>query len=216
MALEKRIVNGSYSVGQPLPGEQELASQFHVSVGTMRRALNSLTKRGLISRQRGRGTIVIRAVTNSLGHVASRVGSDPQFVEFTAGMETAPEAACRALELTPGSQALVAKRHLLLEDGSRIFGTIYWPASFCTRLGGEDSIDLEAWEREYERLGIAAGKYTESVASIAATDDIASMLSIDTGTPILRITRLVKLDNVPLEYAVGYCALKDVEFQFKT
>lgn len=216
MALEKEIVGGAYSVGQPLPGEQDLASRFQVSVGTMRRALTSLTKRGLISRQRGRGTIIVQTNSSSLNYVATRAGSDPEFIDFKARIDVCPDAVCKALDLDPGVQVVVAERTLQLQDGSRIFGHIYWPAAFCPQLSSKDTILLEDWEREYGRLGIAFGVCTESVTAIAATDDLATKLKVAAGSPILRVTRVVRSETLVLEFAVGYCALKDTEFHFRS
>lgn len=53
-----RIENGVWEVGRRLPNEFELADEFKVSQGTMRRALIKLESMGLLSRKPGRGTVV--------------------------------------------------------------------------------------------------------------------------------------------------------------
>jgi DNA-binding GntR family transcriptional regulator len=55
-ALENQIL--SMSPNSLLPTEQQLARRFQVSRVTVRRALSCLGTKGLISRERGRGTIV--------------------------------------------------------------------------------------------------------------------------------------------------------------
>lgn len=216
MALEKEIVGGAYTVGQPLPGEQDLAALYHVSVGTMRRALTTLARRGLISRQRGRGTIILRTKASSLNLIASRVGREPEFIEFSAKVEPASEIVAGQLEIKTGERVVLAERLLSLDDGSRILGRIHWPAAHCPGLTALDEISFEDWELEYERLGVAAGACSESVAAVAAVSEIAARLDVVPDSPIMRVTRIVRTETAVVEYAVGFCALKETEFNFKS
>jgi DNA-binding GntR family transcriptional regulator len=57
--ISARIADGSYPLGSPLPAEDDLASEYAVARGTVRRALRELRKRGLIRRLPGRGNAVI-------------------------------------------------------------------------------------------------------------------------------------------------------------
>jgi GntR family transcriptional regulator len=56
--MTARIAKGDWEVGRRLPNEFELAAEFGVSQGTMRRALIALEEQGLLSRKPGRGTLV--------------------------------------------------------------------------------------------------------------------------------------------------------------
>jgi GntR family transcriptional regulator len=56
--LESRIHSGRYPPGSRLGTEKELALEFGVSRITVQRALDALTRDGLIQRQRARGTFV--------------------------------------------------------------------------------------------------------------------------------------------------------------
>ena len=58
-ALVERIATGRWKPGTSLPNEHDLAQEFGVSDGTMRKALNQMEGIGLISRRQGRGTFVI-------------------------------------------------------------------------------------------------------------------------------------------------------------
>lgn len=57
-ALAEQIRGGEYGPGDLLPSEPELTRRFGVSRHTVRAALRSLSEKGLIVSQRGRGTIV--------------------------------------------------------------------------------------------------------------------------------------------------------------
>lgn len=56
--LRARMSAGEWALRQPLPNESDLATQYRVSLGTMRKALEVLTRKNLLSRQQGRGTFV--------------------------------------------------------------------------------------------------------------------------------------------------------------
>ena len=55
-----RIKDGEWSVGQIMPNEGDLAREFQVSSGTIRKALEVLEDLGILTRRQGRGTFVRR------------------------------------------------------------------------------------------------------------------------------------------------------------
>lgn len=66
-ALVARISSGKWAPGVPLPGEPALASQFKVSISTIRAAVRQLVEAGVLDRMQGRGTFVAsRAGHNSV------------------------------------------------------------------------------------------------------------------------------------------------------
>ncbi len=58
--LESRILNGEYKEGDVLPSEMALMEEFNVSRITVRQAMDKLLNTKLISRKRGKGTIVLK------------------------------------------------------------------------------------------------------------------------------------------------------------
>nr|WP_288973831.1 GntR family transcriptional regulator [uncultured Blautia sp.] len=57
--LNRKIGLGEYAVGMYLPYEKQLASQYGVSLSTVRKALSELEQRGFVKTLNGKGTIVI-------------------------------------------------------------------------------------------------------------------------------------------------------------
>ena len=57
--LNQKIGSGEYPYGTFLPHEKQLASQYGVSVFTVRKALDELNQRGLVKSLNGKGTMVI-------------------------------------------------------------------------------------------------------------------------------------------------------------
>lgn len=59
--FRQRILKGVWKNGDKLPSLDELADEFHVAKVTVRQAIDRLTRDGLLSPQRGRGTFVTGA-----------------------------------------------------------------------------------------------------------------------------------------------------------
>lgn len=57
----RRICARAWTAGQALPGEDKLAAEFAVSLGTLRKAMGVLVDKGMVERVHGRGTFVTRA-----------------------------------------------------------------------------------------------------------------------------------------------------------
>ena len=54
--IRARILSGEYAVGSQIPTENELCALLGVSRPTLRQALDTLTREGLIVRIKGKGT----------------------------------------------------------------------------------------------------------------------------------------------------------------
>lgn len=57
--IEQRIKDGTYKIGDKLPTEPELVSQYGIGRNTLREAIQSLTNSGLLESRQGDGTYVI-------------------------------------------------------------------------------------------------------------------------------------------------------------
>jgi|SRR5690554_536669 len=60
--IESMIVSGTWSPGEKLPSERELANQFQVSRPSLREAIQKLEAKGLVNRRQGGGTYVAGAL----------------------------------------------------------------------------------------------------------------------------------------------------------
>ena len=62
--IKKRILDGIYGIGQPIPTETELQSEFGVSRLTIREAIKRLVAYRLVEKKQGRGTFVTKPDTH--------------------------------------------------------------------------------------------------------------------------------------------------------
>ena len=66
MMLKKKIQHGIFQIGDYLPSENELSTEFSITRTTVRKALDNLLKEGFIEKQHGKGSRV-RERRQSLG-----------------------------------------------------------------------------------------------------------------------------------------------------
>ncbi|HCT93113.1 MAG TPA: hypothetical protein DF613_17265 [Lachnospiraceae bacterium] len=72
--LQTALLNGTYEVGQYLPGEGTLAETYNVSRTTMRDAISGLVEKGFLERHQGKGVLVIDKSRNvAVGSVRNMI-----------------------------------------------------------------------------------------------------------------------------------------------
>src|SRR6266478_9367325 len=95
-AIRDKIVRGEYSLGEPIPTEDQLQKFYGVSRTTVRLALAKLVNEGYIRRQQGKGTyvnprgLVIKGKPKPLSRDMFAVKSTTQIIQ-SAGMRARTE-----------------------------------------------------------------------------------------------------------------------------
>jgi DNA-binding transcriptional MocR family regulator len=102
-AVEAAIAAGRYRAGERLPTHRQLAQQFSVSIGSVTRAIDALSARGVVRGEIGRGTFVLGQADNDDGGVVDLTINAPPPVIGLARLAEASEIANRnALGLAHG------------------------------------------------------------------------------------------------------------------
>jgi GntR family transcriptional regulator len=111
--IEDMIRRGEFPPGSKLPSEPEMVTMFHVSRGTVRRALEELERHAIISRRSGSGTFVVREPKEArvvpFREQIRRAGMEPKTVVRCKERIMASEAAgrvCEAFYLDPEKAAV--------------------------------------------------------------------------------------------------------------
>lgn len=209
--LIRRLVDGVWAPGAPLPSETQLAAELHVSQGTVRKALDALAAENLVVRKQGRGTFVAR-------HDEERIMF--QFFKLVAddGERTFPQS--RVLDLSQGKAAAAERSALRLPPGARVvrirrLRSIDGAAVIVERIALPDSLfpGLAAMELPNNLYGLYAMHFGVTVAStreklkaVATSEADASGLGVQPGEPALEIDRLaLSLERTPVEWRLSVC-----------
>jgi GntR family transcriptional regulator len=120
-ALRAEIQSGELEAGKKLPAETALVSRFGVALPTLRQALGILRAEGLIESRHGIGTFVkeARRRQRRSRNRYGRARDDQQLLSadfehriVAAGREPAPPYVAEAMEIEPGTEVVVRRRHL--------------------------------------------------------------------------------------------------------
>lgn len=206
--LRNRIYGGDLSPGDIVPGEQELGTEFGVSRITAKRALNELADAGLVVRERGRGTRVIKrpptpAATSSIEGWLENISlmgiaTEAQVLEFD--FVPAGEEIAQALELTPGDEVQRAVRVRYLDGEPMSFLITYLPADIGHRFDRED-LDRKPLLHLLERAGVQVASARQTISATLADAEVAGALSIHAGAPLIEVRRVVRdTADRPVEY----------------
>lgn len=212
LVLRERIQSGEYVAGKTLPGEQELARAFKVSRITVKRALNELAANNLVTRHRGRGTIVatgavIPMVSGSFETLISSLRSmglttDVELLEVSD--EAADTLVAGRLGLEPGAPVQRAVRLRKLQGEPFSYLTTYVPAAIAEgysieELGSTPLLIL------LERAGAGAVEAEQWITATSASPAIAMCLDVPSGSAVLKIERImIGTDGAPVQMIVGH------------
>lgn len=208
LILRNRIYGGELSAGDLVPGEQDLAAEFRVSRITAKRALNELADAGLVLRERGRGTRVIKrppapAVTASIEGWLENislmgVSTKARVLEFD--YVPASEDIAHALDIEPGTEVQRAVRVRSLDGEPMSFLVTYVPADIGRQYGRED-LDTKALLHMLELAGVDVASARQTISATIADAEVAGALSIHAGAPLIEVRRVVS-DSAerPVEY----------------
>ncbi|MDR7435690.1 MAG: GntR family transcriptional regulator [Armatimonadota bacterium] len=216
LMLRKQIESGSLPPNERLPSELELARQFGVSRITVRRSLERLASQGLVYRRSGKGTYVSplprvqvkieRNLANLLGFEEDlrRSGGVPEVRVLKKEWIPAPEDVASRLEIPPGTEVFHLHR-LGIVDGTPLWvEERYFPKSLAAGLQDhhiESPSIVALLAREYGKKITAASIRIESVG---ATKEVAALLHIRSGYPLLAVQFTTYAEDVPIDAMQAY------------
>lgn len=211
LVLRERIRSGALGAASILPGEQELARSFNVSRITVKRALNELASDGLVSRHRGRGTIVssgaavpiVRGSFDNLMESLRLMGLETQVELLEVGFVPADADVARQLGLEVGTKVQRAVRRRKLSGEPFAHLVTFVPGAIAARYTRKE-LATQSLLSLLERAGAAAFEAEQWITAVGADPSVAAALGVNAGTPLLMIERIMrgaKGEPVQLIYA---------------
>lgn len=208
LILRNRIYGGEFAAGELVPGEQDLAVEFHVSRITAKRALNELADAGLVVRERGRGTRVTHrpqapAVTSSIEGWLENISlmgiaTAARVLDF--GYVAASEDIAHALEIAPGTDVQHAVRVRSLDGEPMSYLVTYVPADIGRQYDRED-LDTKPLLLLLELAGVDVASARQTISATIADAEVANALSVHAGVPLIEVRRVVRdSSGRPVEY----------------
>jgi GntR family transcriptional regulator len=210
-SLQDDITNNILVPGQKIPSEDELAARFGVSRMTVRQGISDLIDEGLLYRRHGIGTFVARrhierdhTRLESFVENAQQEGLDISIQVLIADILPARLKVARSLSISEGDLVVRVKSLRKVENLPITVHDAYVPHSLFPHLLSEDLEAQHLWEI-YESCGLRVKRAIQHVEAREADEDIAKILEMDEGLPILYKERTVYLDDgTPVEFTYCY------------
>lgn len=208
----RSLEEGEWKPGDLIPSEQELASRFKVSQGTVRKAIDELAADNLVVRRQGKGTYV---ATHAERHIQYRflrlqpdAGEDnpAQRAIIECKRQRATADVARLLALRSSDPVIVVRRVLSMQGAPTILEDIWLPGNPFKGLSIEAlSSDRGPMYAFFEReFGVRMVRADEKIKAVAATEEMAHLLAIPQGHPLLSVERIAYTYNdVPMELRRG-------------
>ena len=207
---------GEWKPGESIPSEMDLATRFHVSQGTVRKAIDELASENLLIRRQGRGTFVATHVEQNVqfrflklvpdsGSQGSEGPAQREIVECRRTRASAEIA--RALALRSGDAVLHARRVLSFAGTPTILEDIWLPAAPFAGLTAERLANYHGpmyalFETEFNVRMVRA---EEKIRAEPAGEGREKLLQVEPGTPLLSVERIAyTYKDVPMELRRGY------------
>ena len=209
----RRIADGLWEPGERLPSEWDLAAEFGVSQGTVRKALNDLAVDNLIVRHQGRGTFVAT-------HTSQRELFHFFHLQKPDGVRHMPVTS-RLIGVTTrragrddmGRLGLSANAHVIeirrvrdLDGQPVISEHITLAAKRFPGLTQNSDPPNELYQFYEQRFGMTVHRAVEQLRAVAAGATEAAHLSLKVGAPLLEIDRIAEaIDGTPIEWRRSRC-----------
>lgn len=222
LVLRERIRRGELEAGRTLPGEQELAKAFSVSRITVKRALNELAGDRLVTRHRGRGTIVagdavipmVRGSFDNLIDSLKIMGLETE-LELLEVRDTKADAfVAERLGLEPGAPVQLAVRLRKLKGEPFSHLLTYVPAEIAGRYTKQELATTPLLTL-LERVGAEVTEAEQWISAAAAEPQIAAALEVNSGSPLLKIERVMRAARgVPVQFICGHYRPDRFQYHF--
>jgi GntR family transcriptional regulator len=189
--LRTDIVSGRMKAGERIDAEVRLAEQYGISVIPVRQALRALEQEGLIVRHRGSGTYVsdsphsYKQAITSLETLYSREFTKPAAI-LERGIVAMPEQFRAAFA---GIDTLAFVRRLAYRAGKPwSYGILYFAPAYAGKLTNRLLERFPTYRLLQELYGLELVRSHFEAKAVAAGNEIAGFLEIDSFSPALSLS----------------------------
>ncbi len=209
--LRTLLDSDQYHSGDRFFTEAELIESFNVSRNTVRQVLSRLSDEGYIIRERGKGTTVASpGLQQSLEKIVSftdemnRRGMKPETIVLSHETAKPTESQIKELRIKPNTDLVCIHRLRLGDHVPICVEESYLVKEYFPNLGEYDYAEYPLKKAIESMLDSRLDFARQKIKAIAAPEDIATLLHIKLGAPLLFIERVTYTRNIPVEFLKIY------------
>ena len=206
--LQEKIRSAAWKPGDMIPPESELVTTYGISRVTVRKVLDMLVSEGLLLRERGRGSFVAHP---KLEHGMTRIvsftddmkqrGLTPRTRIIFSGLVPATPEIAQRLKIQVGEELARIDRLRLADEEPMCVEESFLVHRHIPGILTYDFSVNSLREVKEKRYGIQWSRAMQTIQAIPAPLQIARLLSIRPGAPLLYFDRVTfSQDEIPMEY----------------
>lgn len=194
--LRKEILSDKYGKSGCIGTHSSLAKRFNVSIRTIREAMQSLEKEGMVVIHQGKGTFVRRKSLvdqrhelNGIMKMLSSMEIDNDVDILAFDVIDIPTWMESDLRTQLGNQTLFIQRKIVVNKTPLCIADIYIPERFCQQIEKEDVEKKTIYRILQDKLDVKLGKGKQLIRAAGASQEIAEKLGIEPNSPVLELER---------------------------
>jgi GntR family transcriptional regulator len=193
--LERRLDNGEFD--PRFPTDRELVDHYGTSRHTVREAVRHLKARGVIERERGRGSVVTSTMSQPLGALynlfaaVESAGRTQDSRVLALDMKTDAHASSR-FGYDPSTPLVHLERLRLMDDEPLALDTVWLAPDIGRPLLQIDFKRTSLYDELEAHTGIRPGSGTETISAVVPDDSMIEVLELDPGEGLLRLERVTR------------------------
>lgn len=206
--LREKIKSRELEPGDSFPTEVQLVKSYRVSRITVRQALASLEKDGLITRKRGKGSFVTEGQVHLEPMKLTGMIEDIIFMGIKTKTKiinfdfvSPPKKVAESLKIGKDDQVLRVERIRLIKGSPVSYTISYIPIDLGDKITIKDLTFQPILNVLEKKCKVKITRGFQIIEATVADSRVASFLEVMTGAPLLKIERTVfDIKNRPVEY----------------
>ena len=208
-SLTEYIEFNDFPPGHQLPGEADLCKTFDVSRTVIRQALQELEYKGLIYREKGKGTFVskpkiheglFQELTGFYQDMVAK-GHRPRSDVLKQEKIQATKKIADYLDLSDDAVVIQIDRIRYVNHEPIVFVSTYLPFDLCPQLLEVDLTNQSLYAYLEKEHGLTIARGRRFLEAVIANQLEAELLQVDIGSPLLMLNSVSYLtDGRPIEY----------------
>lgn len=192
-----RILEGDYAIGDFLPTEPELEKQFGVSRTTVRKAMEMLSREGLVEAKQGKGTSVLDYNTTQNINEVTSVSETLEkrgCVVYSKSMHIdrieASSRLSKELEIPQNSPVIRIQRIQIADDMPIAIFRNYLIPSYVPNIESCEDQFSSLYDFLEEHYGLQIDAARDRITARSASFEESEMLHVPVGTAMIYLTRV--------------------------
>ena len=218
--LRSKILDGDYAIGELLPPEPELEKLFLVSRTTVRKAVEMLSREGLVAAKQGRGTTVLDYHTTqninqvtSLSETLEQKGSKVYCKNMSIDTIPASARVANEFQIEVGTPVIRIQRLQIADDKPIAIFKNYLIPEMVPDIQNYVGKFAHLYDFLEEHYGLLIDAARDRISARSATFEEASMLDVPVGTALIYLVRICSSGDRIVE--LDHCRILGSRYDFE-